>query len=191
MTQSPLATPSLITPPTLPISSRGPVASFIVMDVMRAAAARHIQGLEVLHLEVGQPATSAPAGARAAAIAAIDRDILGYTTALGTRALRDGLCAHIADWYGVAVDAEEIIITMGASGAFPLAFLAAFNRGDRIALASPSYPAYRNILLALEMEPVLLSTIANDRYQPSPALLDAVEGPIHGLIVARDRKSVV
>ena len=182
--QRPLCTPSLISPPPLPISSRGPVASFIVMDVMRAAAAREAQGLEVLHLEVGQPATSAPAGARAAAIAAIERDVLGYTTALGTTALREGLSAHIADWYGVPVGAEEIIITMGASGAFPLAFLAAFNRGDRIALASPSYPAYRNILVALEMEPVLLPATATDRYQPSLALLDAADGPIHGLIVA-------
>jgi aspartate/methionine/tyrosine aminotransferase len=67
-----------------------------------------------------------------------------------------------------------------------LAFLAAFDAGDRVALAAPGYPCYGNILSALGIEPVSLTTTAQDRFQPSPVLLDRAleDGPIDGLIVA-------
>ena len=80
--------------------------------------------------------------------------------------------------------AERIAVTVGASGAFPLAFLAAFNPGDRVALASPFYPPYVNILVALGLEPVIVETGPETRYQPTPALLDQIDPPPDGLIVA-------
>ena len=65
-----------------------------------------------------------------------------------------------------------------------LAFLAAFDVGERVALANPGYPAYRNTLQALGLEPVLLPTTAETRFQPTVAMLEALEKPIQGLIVA-------
>src|SRR5262249_44201801 len=77
----------------------------------------------------------------------------------------------------------DIVVTTGSSAAFQLAFLAAFEPGDRIALATPGYPAYRNILSALGLEPVLIEVGENAHYQPNPELL-AGAGDIAGLIVA-------
>ncbi|WP_323794773.1 pyridoxal phosphate-dependent aminotransferase [Nisaea sp.] len=168
----------------LKVSRRGAVPAFIVMDVMQAAADREAAGGDVLHLEVGQPATPAPRGVIEAAKRALDDDRIGYTLAAGINPLRERIAEHYKDWYGVSLDPGRIMVTTGSSGAFQVAFLAAFEAGDRVAMASPGYPAYRNILSALGVETVLLETERKHRYQPTPELLDAVEGKIDGLIVA-------
>ena len=159
------------------------VDPFIVMDVMAAAAEKEAAGDTVIHLEVGQPSTPAPKGALAAAHAALDSDRIGYVAALGMPALRERISRHYRDVYKVDVPAERVIVTTGSSGGFPLAFLASFDAGDRVALAAPGYPAYRNILAALNLEAVDLPTSAADNFQPTVAALEKA-GRIDGLIVA-------
>ena len=161
----------------------GAVEAFIVMDVMAAAAEKEAAGETVIHLEVGQPSTPAPKGALAAAHAALDADRIGYVAALGMPALRERIARHYRESYGVDVEPERVIVTTGSSGGFPLAFLASFDAGDRVALAAPGYPAYRNILAALNLEAVDLPTSAADRYQPTVRALERA-GPLAGLIVA-------
>ena len=87
-------------------------------------------------------------------------------------ALRERIARHYRDAYGVEVSPERVIVTTGSSGGFPLAFLASFDAGDRVALAAPGYPAYRNILAALNLEAVDLPTSAADRFQPTVAALE-------------------
>src|SRR5207245_4908312 len=106
-----------------------------------------------------------------------------YTDALGIGKLREAIARHYRDQYGVAVDPGDIVVTTWSSAAFQLAFLAAFEPGDRVALAAPGYPAYRNILSALGLEPVLIEVGENAHYQPNPELL-AAAGDIAGLVVA-------
>jgi aspartate/methionine/tyrosine aminotransferase len=170
----------------LKVGSRGAIPPFIVMEVMRAAAEREAEEKAVYHLEVGQPGTSAPSGVIEAAHRALDTDRLGYTVALGIPALRQAIARHYRDFYGQDVPVERIVATTGSSGAFILGFLAAFDPGDRVALAAPGYPCYRHILRALGIVPVEIETGPEHRYQPTPELLDAAreEGEIHGLIVA-------
>ena len=167
----------------LQASKRGQVPPFIVMDVMSAAAEREASGGEVVHLEVGQPSTSAPRGVLEAAKSALDTDKLGYTLALGNLDLREKISGHYKAWYGVSVPVERIAITTGSSSGFQLAFLSAFDAGAKVALASPGYPAYRNILSALGIEVVDLLSDLEDRFQPTVEKLEAV-GEIDGLILA-------
>ena len=151
----------------------------------RRAAALPPGAPHVIRMEVGQPGTGAPAGAVEAAAAALrSGDALGYTEAFGRRSLRERIVAHYRDWYGLDVPIERIAVTVGASGAFPLAFLAAFDPGDRVALAAPFYPPYVNILTALGMQPVILEAGPETRFQPSVAMLEALDPPPDGLIVA-------
>ncbi|MBX6367631.1 MAG: pyridoxal phosphate-dependent aminotransferase [Rhodospirillales bacterium] len=169
---------------TLKVSRRGQVPPFIVMDVMRAAAEREAQGADVLHLEVGQPSTGAPAKVIEAAQAALrSGDPLGYTLALGLPELREAIARHYRDFYGIAVPAERIVVTTGSSGAFLLGFLAAFDAGDRVAMASPAYPAYKNILRALGIEPVEIPAGPAERWQAVPELVRRA-GKVDGFIVA-------
>ncbi|MDZ5649327.1 pyridoxal phosphate-dependent aminotransferase [Nitrospirillum sp. BR 11828] len=160
----------------------------MVMEVLRAANARQAAGGDVLHLEIGQPSTPAPKGVIAAAAHALAADRLAYTDALGLPALREGIARWYQDRHGLVVSPERVVVTTGSSGAFLLAFLAAFDPGDRVALAAPGYPAYRNILKTAGLVPVELPTGPETRFQPTPALLDDLlargGGPIRGLIVA-------
>ena len=162
------------------------IPPFFVMEVMRAANEREFAKQAVHHLEVGQPGTSAPEGALRAAENALRAERLGYTDALGIPDIREAVAKRYGDYYGLNVAPERIVATTGSSAGFVLAFLAAFDPGDRVALAAPGYPCYRNILSALGIEPVLLAAELSDRFQPTPALLDkALEaGPLAGLIVA-------
>jgi len=168
---------------SLKIARRGQIAPFIVMDVMRAANEQAAAGADILHLEVGQPSTPAPKGAREAARRALESDPLGYTDTLGLPALRQAIAEHYARRYGAAVEAARVVVTTGSSAGFILAFLAAFEPGDRVALAAPGYPAYRNILTALGLEPVELPVGAAERFQPTLDLIRRC-GDLSGLIVA-------
>ena len=168
----------------LKISRRGAIPPFIVMDVLRAANQRQSERGDVLHLELGQPSTGVPRGVIDVAKEALDKDLLGYTEAFGLASLRARIATHYNSTQNVTVDAKRIVVTTGSSGGFVLAFIAAFDSGDRVALADPGYPGYRNILLALDIEPVCVATGPETRFQPTPELLDRIDGPLDGLIVA-------
>jgi len=162
-------------------SVRGQVDPFIVMDVVEAARAAEEAGRHIVHMEVGQPSSAAPSGARAALASALPQP-LGYTTSLGIPALREGIAALYQRWYGVDLDPARVVVTAGSSGAFLLAFTALFDAGQRVGMGEPGYPSYRQILRALSLRPVGLPTRAENRFQPVPADLEGVD--MQGLIVA-------
>ena len=151
----------------LETARRADIAPFIVMDVMRAAAAREASGQRVIHMEVGQPATSAPKAARERVVAALDQQSLGYTVALGMPELRARVSGLYKSWYDLDIDPGRIVITSGSSAAFVLTFLTLFEVGSTVGLPSPGYPCYRHILTALGVRSHLLETSATDRWMPT------------------------
>ncbi|WP_407636745.1 aminotransferase class I/II-fold pyridoxal phosphate-dependent enzyme [Intrasporangium oryzae] len=157
------------------------------MDILDRVAVLRAEGRDVVSLCAGEPSGGAPSlvSQAAAALHASGR-ALTYTSALGIRELRTEIAGHYRRWYGLDVDPARVAITTGSSGAFVLGFLAAFDAGDRVALARPGYPAYRNILRALGCEVVEIDCGPEVRFQPTPELLDAAQaaGPLAGLIVA-------
>ncbi|RAI55349.1 pyridoxal phosphate-dependent aminotransferase [Roseicella frigidaeris] len=162
---------------------------FLVMDVIsaanRRAAALPPGAPGILRMEVGQPGTGAPRGAAEAAIRALSAGApMGYTEAFGRPSLRARIARHYAERYGAAVPEARVAVTVGASGAFPLAFLAAFDPGDAVAMAAPFYPPYANILTALGMRPLLLPCGPETRWQPTVAMLEALDPRPAGLILA-------
>lgn len=169
------------------LSGRSDIGSFIVMDVMSAAARAEAAGQSIVHMEVGQPGTPAPRKARESAIAAIEGDRLGYTVALGLPALRERIAQHYAERYGVTIAPERVVITTGSSAGFVLSFLLLFEAGARVGLPSPGYPCYRQILKALDLEPVLIETGPTDRWMPTPEAIAAAadrDGGLAGVLLA-------
>ncbi|MGI5126961.1 pyridoxal phosphate-dependent aminotransferase [Pseudonocardia sp. CA-107938] len=154
------------------------------MNVWSAAGVRQRLRGDVVNLSAGQPSTPAPRPVRAAAAAALDGEVLGYTEAPGIPALREAIAAHYELRYGLVVAPEQVFVTTGSSGGFLIAFLSAFDAGDRVAMARPGYPCYRNILAALGCEVVELPCGPETRYQPTVAMLEALDEPVRGLIVA-------
>jgi len=165
-------------------SRRGAVPPFIVMDVMRDAAALEVQGRAIVHLEVGQPATGMPRDAAKAVAALIGRDKLGYTVADGLAPLRARIARHYRDMYGADVDPRRVVVTTGSSAAFTLAFLAAFDAGARVVVAAPGYPSYRHILGAYGIEAMLVPVDAATRFNITVDHLRRMPVKPDGVIVA-------
>ena len=163
-------------------STRSQVDAFIVMDVMEAARRAEAGGRYIIHMEVGQPGTAAPAGARSALARAMDEDAMGYTVALGLPELRARIARLYGEWYDVDLSPERVIVTPGSSGAFILAFTALFDAGERVGIGSPGYPSYRQILRALDLVPVEIETAAENRLQPVAG--DLAGQDLSGLLVA-------
>lgn len=171
-----------------PRSARSRVDPFRVMEVIDAATARQASHGDMISLSAGQPSTGAPAPVRAAAHAALDTNILGYTPTLGIPELRAGIADLHHQRYGYRVDPSSVAITCGSSGGFSLLFLAAFNPGDVVALARPSYPAYRNTLAALGCRPFEFDPVDRVRFQPTitdlTRMTSTLGAPPAGLVIA-------
>jgi aspartate/methionine/tyrosine aminotransferase len=166
------------------VSLRAGIPPFYVMDVWLAAAERQRSHGDLVNLSAGQPSAGAPAAVRAAAKHALDNTVLGYTVALGIPELRSQIAASYETRHKLTIDPADVVITTGSSGGFLLAFLACFDVGDRVAIASPGYPCYRNILSALGCEVVDLPCDADTRFQPTAQMLADLDPPIKGVIVA-------
>ncbi len=165
-------------------SRRAQVEPFHVMDVWAAAALRQRTHGDVVNLAAGQPSTPAPAPVLRAARQALDSQLLGYTVTLGIDELREAIARYHGERYGIDVSAADVVVTTGSSGGFPLLFLAAFDPGDTVAMSRPGYPAYRNTLTALGCEVLELDCGPDTRFQPTVAMLEALDQPPAGLIVA-------
>lgn len=163
-------------------SNRSQVDPFIVMDVMEAARQAEDAGRHIIHMEVGQPGTPAPARARDALASALQSDAMGYTVALGLPALRQRIARLYGDWYDVDLDPGRVVVTAGSSAGFILSFTALFDAGQRVGIGCPGYPSYRQILKSLSLQPVDIPTDATTRFQPPLADLDRAD--LDGLLIA-------
>src|SRR3954451_4752872 len=168
----------------LSVAQRANVPPFHVMDLLALAAQRHHTHGDLCNLVAGQPSTPAPRPVREAAKRAIDEHLLGYTVSIGIPALRDAIAGHHRRVHGIEVSAEDVVVTTGSSGGFLLAFLAAFEAGHRVAMARPGYPCYRNVLTALGCEVVELPTGPETRFQPTVEMLQELDRPVQGLVLA-------
>ncbi|MGH3959677.1 pyridoxal phosphate-dependent aminotransferase [Mycobacterium sp.] len=166
------------------VSLRAGIPPFHVMDVWLAAAERQRTHGDLVNLSAGQPSAGAPEPVRAAAAAALHLNQLGYTVALGIPELRAAIATTYQDRYALPVDVDDVVITTGSSGGFLLAFLACFDVGDRVAVSSPGYPCYRNILSALGCEVVEIECGPQTRFQPTAQMLAELDPPVAGVVVA-------
>jgi aspartate/methionine/tyrosine aminotransferase len=169
------------------VASRANVPPFHVMDLLAAAGERQRTHGDMVNLVAGQPSSGAPAAVTTEAIRLLQSsDPLGYTVAAGIPELREAIAGHHRRRHGIEVSPDDVVVTTGSSGGFLLAFLAAFEVGDRVAMARPGYPCYRNVLTALGCEVVEIPCGPATRFQPTVEQLEELraEGGIKGLVVA-------
>ena len=162
-------------------SKRSQVDPFLVMEIMAEATKREGTGQNIIHMEVGQPGTAAPQGARDM-VAKHLNEPLGYSLALGREDLRKAIAQKYKREIGRDISTERIILTTGSSAAFQLAFIALFDAGARVAIAEPGYPSYRNILKALSLNPIGIVTEIENGFQPLPSDIDC--NVMDGILVA-------
>jgi aspartate/methionine/tyrosine aminotransferase len=161
--------------------TRAEIEPFHAIGISRLAHQLKGQGAQVIHMEFGQPSTGAPAPAIARAHQVLDTDGMGYWE---SPALKARIARHYHETYGVSIEAEQVVLTCGASPALVLALSSAFSPGDRVALARPGYVAYRNSLKALHLTPVEIACGPQSRYQLTAQALADLDPAPAGVIIA-------
>ena len=154
---------------------------FHAIAISREAHALEEQGRSILHMEFGQPSTGAPAEAIAVAHRVLDTEPMGYWE---STALKQRIARHYADRHGVVVEAEQVLLSCGASPGLVLALTSLFAPGARVATARPGYVAYRNTLKALYLDPVEIACGPAERFQISADALARIDPAPDGLILA-------
>jgi aspartate/methionine/tyrosine aminotransferase len=171
-------------------SLRSNIESFKVMDVAARATELEKEGRSICHMEVGQPSTGAPSLVLKAARDILDKNILGYTAAMGISDLREKIAEHYHTKYGAVISSDRVVVTTGSSAGFCMAFLGFFDVGQSVALCSSGYPCYRNIMKATGLHSVNIPV--NQEFKVTSVELDteiqrrkvAGESCLSGLILS-------
>ena len=160
--------------------ARARVEPFYAVEINRLANERSRRGLPVIHMEVGQPSAGAPRAAIEAGQRALAGAEQGYWE---SGALKERIATLYGERYGLERGAAQVILSMGASGALVLALAVLFEHGARVALPRPGYPGHRNVLRALGLVPQELDCGPETRFQPTAAMIAALDPPPAGLIL--------
>lgn len=149
------------------------ISPFHVMDILAQAQQLEAAGHQVIHLEVGEPDFTTPAAVKHAAKQAIDNDQTFYTPASGLPALRQAIADYYARRFSVEVDARNILVTPGASGALQLALAAVVDPGQTVLMADPGYPCNRHFVRLLDGVTQRVAVDESTQYQLNRQLLEA------------------
>lgn len=141
------------------------MTSFIVMDVLERANELQSEGIDVIHLEVGEPDFDMPECISQAAIKAYKDGTTHYTHSLGDPLLRVAISDFYRSEYGVTVDPDCIVVTSGSSPAILMALILLCEAGDEVIMSNPGYPCYRNFALACHAEPICVPLHAECDFQ--------------------------
>jgi aspartate/methionine/tyrosine aminotransferase len=154
------------------ISERaGQIKPFLAMDILERAGEMENAGIDVVHLEVGEPDFPVPPSVKAVTLDALHEDYTCYTHSLGDLRLREAICRHYASRYGVSVSPERVMVTAGTSPAMLLVFAAILDPGDEVILSDPHYACYPNFVRFSGGRPVMVPVYENDGFQLSAAAI--------------------
>lgn len=149
------------------------IPPFIVMDVMERARKMEEKGINVIHLEVGEPDFETPQCIKDAANQALTEGQTHYTHSLGMPELREAIARHYMKTYGVSVSPDQIIVTSGTSPAMLLLFSALLEEGDEVILSDPHYSCYPNFIRFLKGVPIMIPVYEEDAFQYRPEQIGA------------------
>lgn len=145
--------------------SAGRVAPFLAMEIMERAQELERAGVDVVHMEVGEPDFNVPACVEHAAVAAMQKGLTHYTHSLGAWPVREGISRYYQRQYGVQVDPERIILTTGSSGGLTLLMALLLDAGDEVLLPDPGYACYPNFVRSLHGKPRFFPLDAQQGYR--------------------------
>jgi (5-formylfuran-3-yl)methyl phosphate transaminase len=141
------------------------ISSFIVMDVLERAHELERQGIRVIHLEVGEPDFDTPACIKSAICKAMDEGQTHYTHSLGVFELREAICGHYHEQYGVTVSPDQVLVCSGTSPAMFIMFAALLEPNDQVIISDPHYACYPNFIKFLDAQPVMVKVFEEDGFQ--------------------------
>ncbi len=144
------------------------MTSFIVMDVLEKACEMECRGIDIVHLEVGEPDFDTPQCVKEAAIRAITDGFTHYTHSLGILELREAISRYYYEKYRVSVDPDQIVVTSGSSPAIFMLFAALLEAGDEVIISDPHYACYPNFIQFVQGRCVTVPVYEQDGFQYRP-----------------------
>lgn len=141
------------------------MTSFIVMDVLDRANEMERDGVDIIHLEVGEPDFDTPDCVKAAACKAINDGYTHYTHSMGMMELREAICEYYEATYGVNVSPHRVMVTQGTSPAIFSVFSTLLEAGDEVIISDPGYACYPNFIKFVEGVPVRVPVTEEDGFQ--------------------------
>jgi len=149
----------------IPAERARDIPPFIVMDVLEKAQDLERQGRRIIHMEIGEPDFPTPACICEAAENAIRKGHTHYTHSLGLIQLREAVCRHYLEKYGVTINPDQVIVTSGTSPALFMIFAALLEAEDEIIISDPHYPCYPNFANFLKARPAYVSVREEEDFQ--------------------------
>ena len=153
------------------------ISPFMVMEVLEKAHELENMGRHIIHLEIGEPDFSTPECIREGAIKAIRDGLTHYTHSLGIIDLRDAICKHYFEKYGVEVSPDQILITSGTSPALFMIFSVLLEAGDEVIISNPHYSCYPNFVKFSGAEPTFVNVREEEGFQYRPREIENRLGP--------------
>ena len=144
------------------------IAPFIVMEVLEKAREMERRGIDIIHLEVGEPDFDVPPAVKEATCRALDEGLTHYTHSLGDPDLREAICEHYLEACGVVVKPEQVVVTSGTSAAMMLVFGALLERGQEVIISDPGYACYPNFINFLGGVAAKVQVYEKDGFQFRP-----------------------
>ncbi len=144
------------------------MTSFIVMDVLEKACEMECQGINIVHLEVGEPDFDTPECVKEACARALHEGYTHYTHSLGILELREAICQYYHERYKVNVDPGQVIVSSGSSPAIFMLFAALLEAGDEVIISDPHYACYPNFIKFVQGRAVTVPVYEEDGFQYRP-----------------------
>jgi len=141
------------------------MTSFIVMDVLEKAVEMQKQGIDIIHMEVGEPDFEPSECVLDTARQSYLDKKTHYTHSLGDLTLRNEISKFYKREYGVTISPDQVVVTSGSSPAILMALMTLCEAGSEVILSNPGYPCYRNFVLACNAVPVSVDISAEDGFQ--------------------------
>jgi len=141
------------------------ITPFIVMDVLERADEMTHEGIDIIHLEVGEPDFDIPECVKEATCKAVQDGQTFYTHSLGMIELREAICQNYLNNYGVTIHPDQILVTSGTSPAMLILFATVLEKEDQVILSDPHYACYPNFIKFVKGEPLTIPVYESDRYE--------------------------
>ena len=175
------------------------ITPFIVMEILEKIHKMEASGIDVIHMEIGEPDFNVPECVNKVSIEAFLNNQTHYTHSLGDIRLREAISDYHQKTYGTLIDPGRILVTSGTSPAMLLLFSALVNPGDEIIISDPHYACYANFITYVQGIPVTVPIYENEGFIFTPDAIQKkitsrtkaifINSPANptGIVIPRDR----
>ena len=138
------------------------------------AKALAAEGRDILSLTLGQPDFATPKNIQEAAVASIeDGRASFYTVASGLPELKDAISDYMKQFYGYAVNRNEVVVGTGAKFILYAFFTSVINPGDEVIIPTPCWVSYVDQVKMVEGTPVTFQTTEENHFKATVEQLEA------------------